>query len=181
MIERYHVLLPTCSTTPSTRARCLTTRHVRDRYWDQVSRTFHLANLRVVQSQQDSLTMRTSAFPSAECIADREQLPFWLGPVLPAVGGLEDRTGKWIFTQDGGFAGANLFQNFVAFALAGDWTLGPISGVVGPEAITCSFSDGWQCALDANGGSGAPCGTGPHELGHVFGLHHPDDCGRMAS
>ena len=149
-------------------------RQVRSWYRDQVGRSFHLAKLRVVQSQQDYLTMRCGPFPSSDCIADREQLPFWLGSVFEAVGGLEERTGKWIFAQGGGgFAGANLVGNFVGFALAGDWVLEPISGVVEPEAITCAFSDGWQCAIDANG-NGAPYGTGPHELGHVFGLHHPD-------
>lgn len=149
-------------------------RQVRRWYRDKVGLNFHLAQLRVVHSQQGYLTMRCGPFPAPECVADREQLPYWLGSVLQAVGGLEERTGKWIFAQGGGgFAGANLVWQYEGFALAGDWTLEPLSGVVEPEAITCAFSDGWQCAIDANG-NGAPYGTGPHELGHVFGLHHPD-------
>lgn len=149
-------------------------RQVHQWYHDKVGRNFRLAKLKVVRSRQDYLTMRCGAFPTADCVADREQLPFWLGSVIDAVGGLQPLTGKWIFAQGGGgFAGANLFGNYLGFATAGDWTLEPISGVVEPEAITCAFSDGWQCAIDANG-NGAPYGTGPHELGHVFGLHHPD-------
>lgn len=149
-------------------------RQVHRWYRDKVGRNFNLAKLQVVQSTQEYLTMRCGPAPSPDCVADREQLPFWFGSVLQAIGGLSERTGKWIFAQGGGgFAGANLFGNYMGFALAGDWTLEPISGVVEPEAITCAFSDGWQCAIDANG-NGAPYGTGPHELGHIFGLHHPD-------
>src|SRR5919197_5990304 len=149
-------------------------RQVHAWYRDKVGENFHLGKLRVVQSQQPYLTMRCGPFATFDCIADRERLPFWLGSVLQTVGGLEPRTGKWIFAQGGGgFAGANLIGNYEGFALAADWTLEPISGVVEPEAITCAFSDGWQCAIDANG-NGAPYGTGPHELGHVFGFHHPD-------
>jgi hypothetical protein len=149
-------------------------RQVHQWYREKVGHSFHLAKLRVVRSSQDYLTMRCGLFPSLECIADRQQLPFWFGSVLQSVGGLSDRTGSWIFAQGGGgFAGANLFGNYTGYAFAGDWTLEPISGVVEPQAITCAFSDGWQCAIDADG-NGAPYGTGPHELGHVFGLHHPD-------
>jgi len=149
-------------------------RQVHQWYYDKVGKNFHLAKLTVIQSQQRYLNMRCGPFPTADCAADREQLPYWLGSVLDAVGGLKPRTGQWIFAQGGGgFAGANLFGNYLGFALAGDWVLEPISGVVEPAAITCAFSDGWQCAIDANG-NGAPYGTGPHELGHVFGLHHPD-------
>lgn len=149
-------------------------RDVRKWYRERVGANFHLAKLQVVQSPLGFVAMRCGPFPTFECIQDREQLPFWLGSVLDAAGGLEPRKGKWIFAQGGGgFAGANLVGEFSGFALAGDWVLEPISGVVEPEAITCAFSDGWQCAIDANG-NGAPYGTGPHELGHVFGLHHPD-------
>jgi hypothetical protein len=146
-------------------------RQVRKWYREQIGASFHVAQLKVVQSPLGFVAMRCGPFPTFECIQDREQMPFWWGSMHDVVGGLEPRTAKWVFAQGGGgFAGANLVGDFSGFALAGDWVLEPI---VEPEAITCAFSDGWQCAIDANG-NGAPYGTGPHELGHAFGLHHPD-------
>lgn len=82
-------------------------RQVHQWYRDKVGANFHLGKLQVVQSRQTYLTMRCGLFATLECVGDRQQLPFWLGSVLDAVGGLSDQTGKWIFAQGGGgFAGS---------------------------------------------------------------------------
>jgi hypothetical protein len=135
-------------------------------YADRVGMRFHLASLKVVRAPDDYLTMRCGFFPSDECRANRQDLSQWLQGVNRAVAFTAHQS-NWIFAQGGGgFAGANLYFDFNTYAIVGDWTLEPISGVAEPAAITCAFAT-WQCQ------GGVPKGAAAHELGHTFGLHHP--------
>lgn len=144
-------------------------REVRQWYFARVGRTFRAAPLRVVKAPDDYLTMRCGPQPEESCRNDRQLLPYWMESIERAVGGFRPRQIAWIFAQGGGgWAGANLYGDFVGFGLFGDWVLEPISGVAEPAAIPCSFAT-WQCK------GGVPKGTTVHELGHAFGLHHPDD------
>jgi hypothetical protein len=143
-------------------------REVQQWYLARVGATFRLAPLRVVRAPDDYLTMRCGSQPDAACRADRQQLPQWLASIERAVGGFAPRRIAWVFAQGGGgWAGANLTGDFTGFGLFGDWVLEPISGVTEPAAIPCSYAT-WQCK------GGVPRGTTAHELGHAFGLHHPD-------
>jgi len=140
---------------------------IRHWYADRVGRHFRFAQLKVVRSPDDYLVMRCGPQPDASCRDDRQAIPFMLGSVLRAIGGLPSRQSTWIFAQGaGGFAGANLFGDYVGFAMLGDWVLEPISGVAEPAGIPCIFAT-WQCQ------GGVPKGAAAHELGHTFGLHHP--------
>jgi hypothetical protein len=145
------------------------TREVQQWYLGKAGVTFRLAPLQVVRTADDYLTMRCGPEPTAECRTDRQKLPNWPEAVERAVGGWKPRSIAWVFAQGGGgWAGGVLFGEYSGYGLFGDWVLEPISGVAEPAAITCANAT-WQCQ------GGVPKGTTAHELGHAFGLHHPDD------
>jgi hypothetical protein len=142
---------------------------VQDWYEEHAGVEFHYKPLTVVKSQDDYVTMRCGPEPrNPECVNDRQRLDNWWQAQQKATGGFLDNRIAWVFGQGGGgFAGSNLIGHWAGFSLLGDWTLEPISGVVEPAGIPCSLAD-WQCQ------GGAPKGAAAHELGHAFGLHHPD-------
>jgi len=143
-------------------------REVRQWYLARVGKTFRAAPLRVVRAPEEYLVMRCGPEPEPACRGDRQALPRWLEAIERAVGGFRPRRIAWVFAQGGGgWAGANLYGDFTGFGLFGDWVLEPISGVAEPAAIPCAYAT-WQCK------GGVPRGTTAHELGHAFGLHHPD-------
>jgi hypothetical protein len=73
-----------------------------------------------------------------------------------------------VFAQGGGgIAQANLVKDWQGMGIFGDWVLEPISGVREPLAIHAGHAT-WEVK------GGTPKGTTAHELGHAFGLHHPD-------
>src|SRR6266568_1863385 len=122
-----------------------------------------------VYPYDDYLTMRCGPQPrDPRCVSDRQRLDNWWAAEQQATGGFVADRIAWVFGQGGGgFAGSNLIGDWAGFALLGDWTLEPISGVAEPSAIPCVYAT-WQCQ------GGAPKGAAAHELGHTFGLHHPD-------
>jgi hypothetical protein len=138
-------------------------------YRQKSGASFHLVGtVQPVRSSQDYLTMRCGPTPTSACRSNPQELPNWLNAVSQAVGGFPARQSTLVFAQGGGgWAGANLQGDYSGFALVGDWVLEPLSGVREPLAIHCGYAT-WQCS------GGVPKGTVAHELGHSFGLHHPD-------
>lgn len=144
-------------------------KEIQDWYKERVGTTFRLKPLIVKQSKLSYAQMRGGANPSEEVLADKQKMPRWWEGVEQSVGGWKDREVTWVFAQGGGgYAAANLIRTYAGIGMFGDWVLEPISGVREPAAITADLAT-WQVQ------GGVPMGTTAHELGHAFGLHHPDD------
>lgn len=146
------------------------TKEIQDWYQTQAGVTFRLAPLKVVQSKQSYREMRGSEVPG-ENEKSREKLmdmPNCWPALEKAVGGWKPRQVAWVFAQGGGgVAEANLVGHWQGMGIFGDWVLEPISGVREPKAIHAGHAT-WEVK------GGTPKGTTAHELGHAFGLHHPD-------
>ncbi|MBI1984813.1 MAG: peptidoglycan-binding protein [Candidatus Wildermuthbacteria bacterium] len=144
-------------------------------YKDKVGATFTLKPLVVVRSSFNYLTMRCGPTPTEACVNDLSKLEGNWGMYMNMAihNGQEQweaETATLVFgAGGGGFAGANVYSNYTAYAITGDWVLEPISGIPNTWGIPCSYSDGWQCV------EGVPKGSPAHELGHAFGLPHPGE------
>lgn len=138
-------------------------------YMEKAGVTFRLKPLLVKRSPMTYLEMRAGKAPSDEAKADKTKMPFWWEGVERSVGGWKAKEVTWVFAQGGGgYAAANLIGDYAGIGMFGDWVLEPISGVREPAAITADMAT-WQVK------GGVPMGTTAHELGHAFGVHHPDD------
>lgn len=146
------------------------TKEIQSWYLEKAGITFRLAPLKVVQSKQPYREMRGTEVP-AESEMSREKLmdmPNWWPALEKAIGGWKERQVSWVFAQGGGgVAQANLVKDWQGMGIFGDWVLEPISGVREPKAIHAGHAT-WEVK------GGTPKGTTAHELGHAFGLHHPD-------
>ncbi|MBI2022807.1 hypothetical protein HYS97_03095 [Candidatus Daviesbacteria bacterium] len=143
-------------------------------YKQKVGKTFALAPLKVVRSDYNYLTMRCGPNPSENCKNNQNTIegnwPMYINIAIHnGVEAWEEKTVALIFSAGGGgWAGGALYGNYTGWAIVGDWVLEPISGKANDWGIPCSYSSGWQCS------GGVPKGTPAHELGHAFGLPHPD-------
>lgn len=144
-------------------------------YCEKVGVTFYMTSLQVARSSYDYQTMRCGENPSQACLDDPKKLEGNWGMYMNKAihGGVErwdEETAALIFSVGGGgYAGANVYSNYAGFGITGDWVLEPITGRANDWGIPCKYSDGWQCA------GGVPKGSPAHELGHAFGLPHPDN------
>ncbi|MBI2577926.1 MAG: hypothetical protein HYV77_03785 [Candidatus Wildermuthbacteria bacterium] len=142
-------------------------------YKTKVGVTFSKAPLKIIRSSDSYLTMRCGEVPSAKCKNDPSIIEGnWAGYINKAIhNGVYDwdkDTITLVFSPGaGGYGGANISDN-KGWAIVGDWVLEPLSGVANEWGIPCVYSSGWQCA------AGVPKGTPAHEIGHAFGLSHPD-------
>ncbi len=148
---------------------------LRQWYLEKVGKTFNMAPLKVIRSSYNYVTMRCGEDPAPDCIGDPAKLEgnwgmFMNKAIHNGVEKWEERTVALVFgAGGGGYAGANVYPNDARWAIVADWVLEPISGIKNDWGIPCSYSDGWQCS------GGTPKGTPAHEIGHAFGLPHPDD------
>ncbi len=150
-------------------------RELRQWYLEKVGKTFTMAPLKVVRSSYNYVTMRCGETPSPDCMSDSGKLEgnwgmFMNKAIHNGVERWEEKTVALVFgAGGGGYAGANLYPNDTGWAIVADWVLEPLSGIKNSWGIPCSYSDGWQCS------GGVPRGTPAHEIGHAFGLPHPDE------
>lgn len=150
-------------------------------YKAKVGVTFTMDPLKVVRSSYTYNVIRCdpgpfdSTPPSSACLNDPKKLDGNLGMYMNLA--IHNGTEKWdqktatlVFSAGGGgYAGANRDpSNDTGWAIVGDWVLEPISGKANDWGIPCKYSDGWQCSAEVSKGTPA------HELGHAFGLPHPD-------
>jgi hypothetical protein len=144
------------------------TKEIQGWYKAQVGMTFKVLPLKVLKSTETYEQMRGKPFPKEPTKESLYDMPNWWNSLEKQVGGWKDKEVAWIFAQGGGgVAQAYLGESDRGRAIFGDWVLEPLSGVREPKAAHAGYAT-WEIK------GGTPMGTTAHELGHAFGLHHPD-------
>ncbi|MBX3118051.1 MAG: hypothetical protein KF784_03235 [Fimbriimonadaceae bacterium] len=145
------------------------TKEVQAWYKKQAGVTFKMAPLKIIQSKQTYAQMRGNPRPDTNDKKLLNEMPNWWPALEQTLGGWPQKQVSWVFAQGGGgIAQANLVKDWQGMGIFGDWVLEPISGVREEAAVHSGFAT-WEVE------GGTPIGTTAHELGHAFGLHHPDN------
>lgn len=144
------------------------TKEVQAWYKKQAGITFRMAPLKIIQTKQTYAEMRGNPRPDTTDKKLLNDMPNWWPALEKAIGGWPQKQVSWVFAQGGGgIAQANLVKDWQGMGIFGDWVLEPLSGVREEAGVHAGFAT-WEVQ------GGTPTGTTAHELGHAFGLHHPD-------
>lgn len=143
-------------------------KEIQDWYKKQVGLTFEVLPTKTIKSAKTYAEMRGDSTENPLFHTDNKQKISWWNSVMDEVGGPKVKTVNMVFAQGGGgVALGTLTGEWQGMCTVGDWVLEPISGVSEPKAVPAKHAT-WEVK------NGTPMGTLAHELGHAFGLHHPE-------
>ncbi len=145
-------------------------------YNEKAGIDFKIAEVKVVKASHNYEKLRCGPSPTQQCISNNRAVTTferdgnWLSDeCIKATGPDKTMTIKVVFCAGLGGMASGPENN----AVVGDWVLQPISGTKNPWGIPCGaeYNDGSEVYCSRN----AAVGTIVHEVGHSFGLDHPDN------